>query len=160
MQSNRARIAVLVVAAVVAVGLFVILNGDDEDESPATTTAASSEEAANPGQDGQQANGSAGRDKPKPESEPEIPTITIKGGEPEGGVASLSAESGGEVRFRVVSDTEGEVHVHGYEIYKDVVPGQRAGINFPADIEGAFEIELHSHEVGEFQIAELEVTPN
>jgi hypothetical protein len=159
MQSNRARIAVLVVAAAAAVGLFVILNGGDDAESPTTTTAAS-EETADPGQDGQQPNRSGDRDKPKPEPEPEIPTITIKGGEPEGGVASLSAESGGEVRFRVVSDTEGEVHVHGYEIYKDVVPGQRAGINFPADIEGAFEIELHSHEVGEFQIAELEVTPN
>jgi hypothetical protein len=158
MQSNRARIVVLVVAAAAAVALFVVLSGDDDDETPTTTAA--SEETAVEEPDGQPSRPDRDREEPKPEPEPEVPTITIEGGEPKGGVAKLSAESGGEVRFRVVSDTEGEVHVHGYEIYKDVVPGKEAGISFPADIEGAFEIELHSHEVGEFQIAELEVTPN
>jgi hypothetical protein len=157
MQSNRARIAVLVVAAAAAVALFVVLSGDDEEPSTATTAASGETTETQPG--GQGPRQAEEREKPRPEPEPEIPTITVRGAEPEGGVANLSAESGGEVRFRVVSDTEGEVHVHGYEIYKDVVPGKPAGISFPADIEGAFEIELHSHEAGEFPIAELEVTP-
>jgi hypothetical protein len=155
MQSTKARIAVLVIAAAAAIGLFVVLSGDDEDDTPATSEGVAVEE---PG--GQGSRPDREREKSQPEPEPEVPTITVEGGEPKGGVEKLSTESGGEVRFRVVSDTEGEVHVHGYELYKDVVPGKPAGISFPADIEGAFEVELHSHEAGEFQIAELEVTPD
>jgi hypothetical protein len=86
--------------------------------------------------------------------------IFVRDGRPQGGVTKLNFKSGEDVRFRVISDTPGEVHVHGYEVYKDVTPGEPSGISFPAEFEGVFEVELHLHETGgEVPIAELEVAP-
>ena len=47
-----------------------------------------------------------------------------------------------------------EVHVHGYDLSRDVAPGAPARIAFPATIPGRFEIELEDRGV---QIAELTV---
>jgi hypothetical protein len=87
-----------------------------------------------------------------------IPVIRLRGGEPVGGVEELQVTSGDPVRFRVRSDTGGEVHVHGYEREKPINPGGSVSFDFPADLEGGFEVELH-HGGGESQIAELRVVP-
>jgi non-ribosomal peptide synthetase component F len=53
-------------------------------------------------------------------------------------------------------DTTEEVHVHGYDVFADLAPGEPARLSFDASIEGVFEIELeHAH----VQIAELTVEP-
>ena len=53
--------------------------------------------------------------------------------------------------------------MHGYELEKDVKPGQTAKFDFPATAEGEFEIEVHHLVNGEeqtgVQVAELKVTP-
>ena len=54
------------------------------------------------------------------------------------------------------SDVSDEVHVHGYDLMKDVEAGQTVTFSFPADITGIFEIELEG--AGK-QIAELRVDP-
>ena len=60
------------------------------------------------------------------------------------------------MRFRVHSDVPEEVHVHGYDIPKDIEAGQTITVSFKATITGIFEIEFeHSGE----QIAELRVDP-
>jgi hypothetical protein len=60
------------------------------------------------------------------------------------------------VRFRVRSPVAEEVHVHTYDIAKDLEPGKTVTVSFKADITGIFEIEFeHSHE----QIAQLRVDP-
>ena len=60
------------------------------------------------------------------------------------------------MRFRVRSDEAEEVHVHGYDLMKDLEPGETATMAFKATITGIFEIEFeHSAE----QIAELRVDP-
>jgi len=46
--------------------------------------------------------------------------------------------------------------VHGYDIPKDVKAGGSVSFNFPADLEGVFEVELESRKE---QIAELRVNP-
>lgn len=86
----------------------------------------------------------------------DVPTIEVKNEEPVGGVQELEFESGEEIRFRVSSDAAEEIHVHGYDIAKDVPAGGTVEFSFPAEIEGIFEVELEA--LGT-QIAELRVNP-
>jgi hypothetical protein len=48
------------------------------------------------------------------------------------------------------------VHVHGYDVSRDVPAGGSVRFGFPARPEGIFEVELEGRHV---QIAELRVTP-
>ncbi len=47
------------------------------------------------------------------------------------------------------------MHVHGYDLMKDVAPGKPAKITFVANIPGRFEIELESRGL---QISDFEVS--
>ena len=89
--------------------------------------------------------------------------ITFKDGAPVGGVRDIEVAQGDHVRLDVTPDVPAEVHVHGYELEKDVKPGQTAKFDFPATAEGEFEIEVHHLVNGEeqtgVQVAELKVTP-
>jgi hypothetical protein len=60
------------------------------------------------------------------------------------------------VRFKVTSDVADEIHVHGYDVHKDVEAGGSVTFDFPGKIDGRFVVELEN--AGE-QIAQLEVTP-
>lgn len=85
-----------------------------------------------------------------------VPTIVVKNGKPVGGIRQLTYEKGDQIRFKVESDVSDEIHVHGYDIMKDVEAGGSASFDFPATIEGGFEAELEGR--GE-QIIELTVNP-
>ena len=85
-----------------------------------------------------------------------VPTIVIRGGKPVGGVAELEYSAGDQVRFEVTSDVADEVHVHGYELLNAVPAGGTVSFDFPAEIEGIFEVELEGRKT---QIAELTVNP-
>jgi hypothetical protein len=87
---------------------------------------------------------------------PAVQTIRVVNGQPQGGVERLEFEKGERVRFKVQSDVADEIHVHGYDLMKDVTAGGSVSFSFPASIEGRFEIEL---EDAGTQIAELEVKP-
>jgi hypothetical protein len=85
-----------------------------------------------------------------------VTTIVIKDGEPVGGVKQLTYNEGERVRFKVDSDVSDEVHMHGYDIMKDVKAGGSVSFDFPATIEGVFEAELEGRKE---QILELTVNP-
>jgi hypothetical protein len=85
-----------------------------------------------------------------------VTTIVVKNGEPVGGIAQLIYNKGEEVRFKVDSDVSDEVHMHGYDIMKDVKAGGSVSFDFPATIEGVFEAELEDRKE---QILELTVNP-
>jgi hypothetical protein len=85
-----------------------------------------------------------------------LTTIVIKHGKPVGGIAQLTYNEGETVRFKVDSDVSDEVHMHGYDIMKDVKAGGSVTFEFPATIEGIFEAELESRKE---QILELTVNP-
>lgn len=140
MQSNAARAGLLVALAAVAVVLFIVLSGDDDGDSGSETTE-SAQTATAP-------------DTPTVSTAPL--TIVIEGGEPVGGVAELEATKGDRVRFVVRSDVADEVHVHGYDISKEVEAGGQVAFDFPANIDGAFEVELEGSAT---EIAELTVQP-
>ena len=89
--------------------------------------------------------------------------ISFQNGAPVGGVREIEASKGERIRLRVTPDVPSEVHIHGYELSKEVEAGQTASFDFPADTEGVFEVEAHHLEHGEeedgVQVAELNVTP-
>lgn len=131
-----------VVAVAIAAVLFVVLQDAGDESNDSVSQVADT-------QDGQR------RQERKP-SEPAIPKVVVRDGKPVGGVAELTFNSGQRIRFRVSSDVGDEVHVHGYDISKDVEPGGSINFDFPADLEGIFEIELeHRAE----PILELQVYP-
>ena len=158
MQSNLTRALVALAAVAVVVVAFVVLKGDEEtDDGSAngTVTAEQADTGEGSGNDSKPA-GDGGGGKPEKPAEPAVPEIVVKGGEPEGGVAELEFEKGDEVRFVVRSDAADEIHVHGYDVYADVPAGGKAEVEFPAEIDGIFEVELHDTAA---QIAELTVSP-
>jgi hypothetical protein len=163
MRSRGARAGIATAGVAVAVVLFVVLAGADdsatdtgttqrasaqartEDQSPAdsTTTQPQAQETTTAGE------------PPEPEPPP-IPRIVVRDGQPVGGVARFEYESGQRVRFVVRSDGADEVHVHGFDIRKDVPANGSVRFEFRADIEGVFEVELETTHV---QIAELRIEP-
>jgi hypothetical protein len=80
--------------------------------------------------------------------------IEVKNAKPVGGVQKLVVKKNGQVTFTVKSDTADEIHVHGYNFMKDVPKGGSVSFDFPAKIDGEFDIELEKR--GE-QIASLQV---
>jgi hypothetical protein len=71
-------------------------------------------------------------------------------------VQKLRFKKGDTVKFQVKPPIDTEVHVHGYNLMKDVEEGQTAQFSFPAKIDGIFEVEF---EETSKQIAELRVDP-
>jgi hypothetical protein len=137
-------IGLATLAAVVV--LFIVFAGGDDEGDNTTTTATT------------QAQTTSTTDTTQTR-EPEVAAdeqITVRNGRPVGGVKELSYNSGDRIRFVVTSDVADEVHVHGYDIAKDVRAGGSVRFGFPAKLEGVFEVELEGR--GE-QIAELRVSP-
>jgi hypothetical protein len=133
-MSNSKRAVTLLLAIASIVGLVACGGGED---GASTDTADAT--AARPSDGGAAA-----------------PTIVVRGGEPVGGVRELEYGAGDEIRFTVRSDVADEIHVHGYDLMKDVPAGGSVSFSFPADIEGIFEVELEGRKE---QIAELRVNP-
>jgi hypothetical protein len=83
-------------------------------------------------------------------------TVTVVDGKPEGGVKTITYKKGDTVDLTVKSDTADEIHIHGYDVHKDVTKGGSVHFSFPAKIDGRFVVELE--DAGE-QIASLQVEP-
>jgi hypothetical protein len=147
MQSNRVRAAIGAATVALIVVLFIVLSGGDDEGSTTTTAATTSTTTAT--------TAPQTTTQPKP-SAPEPKTITVRGAKPVGGVQRLEYDKGDPVRFVVKSDVADEVHVHGYDISRDVEAGGSVRFGFEAELEGVFEVELESRKE---QIAELRVSP-
>jgi hypothetical protein len=150
MQSKRMGVALALAAVVVAAVLFVVLREEDSTPDPATTPPAAQEEGAD--QPPQEAEAEA---EAEPQ-EPEVPTIVLRDGEPVGGVEELSFRRGERIEFAVRSNTAEEVHLHGYDVVRNVEAGGRVRFDVEAEFEGVFEVELHPSHVA---IAEVAVGP-
>lgn len=146
MKSTTSRVVLLAVLAAAAVVLFIVLSGGDDSSSDDTTTTSET------------TTGTTATAAVEPTA-----TITVKGGEPVGGVAEIEVSKGDEVTIQVTSDQAGQVHVHGYEIEKPIEPGKPLTVAFTADLDGKYEIEQHfetnGEETGDTQIADLTVNP-
>ena len=135
-MSRGGRIALTVAVTVAAVGFAVLRSGSDDSGGGKSPTATGGGAAA---------------------SAPPVRRIELRGGKPVGGVQKIAVTKGGSVRLVVSSpDSSSEVHVHGYDLRRDLAPGRPASFRFTADIEGAFEVELEDTAT---KIASLEVRP-
>ena len=82
--------------------------------------------------------------------------VEVVNGAPEGGIARAKIDQGDHVLLVVVSDVADEVHVHGYDVSRDLAARGTARLRFQATIPGRFEVELEERGV---PIAELTVEP-
>lgn len=154
MRTRGVRAGIAVAAVAVAAVLFVVLAGADDSGTDPTTTEDQTPADSTTTQPNAQETTTAG--EPPEQEPPPIPRIVVRDGQPVGGVARLEYESGQRVRFVVRSDGADEVHVHGFDIKKDVPANGNVRFEFRADIEGVFEVELETTHV---QIAELRIEP-
>jgi hypothetical protein len=141
--------ALLLAALVLGVGLAAC-GGDDE--AGTTTTTATETETEQTETEQTETTTETETEPPKPA--PTIVRVTVQDGVPKGGVVRASVDKGDRVVLVVSSDVADEVHVHGYDISRDVRAGGRARIAFRATIPGRFEVELEERHT---PIAELTV---
>ena len=150
-MSRGQRLSFLAVAVVIAVVAIIVLADSSEDPSGTPSSATATPAATNPPEDGATATPDATETStPTPTPTPEPPLLT--GGK----VTKIEAKEGDTVTFRVRSPVAEEVHVHTYDIMKDLEPNKTATVSFKATITGIFEIAFE--QAGE-QIAELRVDP-
>ena len=91
-----------------------------------------------------------------PVEKPTVVRIEVVTGEPKGGIVRETVDKGDRVVLVVKSDTADEIHLHGYDISRNVAAGATARITFHATLPGRFEVELENRGV---QIADLTVQP-
>jgi heme/copper-type cytochrome/quinol oxidase subunit 2 len=138
----------LVAAAVVAVVAIVVAvasgGGDDGGQTAQTTTTGT---------------GTEQRHETLPA---QAFRLEIKGGTPAGGVQDFKVKKGDKVTIVVSADAHDVIHLHGYDIEKDIEPGKPATFRFTANIEGIFEIESHvaEHAGREPLMGKLTVEPD
>ena len=95
--------------------------------------------------------------KPTAETaKPTVVSIVVVDGVPKDGIVRESVNEGDRVVLVVSSDVADEIHVHGYDISREVAAGGTARLPFTATIPGQFEVELESRGV---PIADLTVNP-
>jgi hypothetical protein len=121
---------ILAAAAAVAAGLFFVLrpdNGNDNASGSTTTSTTST---------------STTTTRPPAPPPPANVRIVVRGGEPVGGVRNVTVSKGRQVVLIVTSDVADEVHLHGYNLKRDVAPGSPARLPFRSTIVGTVEVEL------------------
>lgn len=136
-MSNAKKTALSLAAAALVLGLAACGGKGAGSES---TTTARTPESAHAGKGGKE----------------RIPTIVVHDDKPVNGIERLEYEAGETIRFKVESDKAEEVHLHGYDVMKDVPAGGSVTFVVPAEIEGIFEAEMEGAGV---QIAEIRVNP-
>ena len=82
--------------------------------------------------------------------------IRVEDGVKVEGPGTISVAQGEMVVFQVVADVADEVHVHGYDLLFETVPGEPIVVEFMADATGIFEVEL---EESHLDLVNIEVTP-
>ncbi len=143
-----------VVLAVALITTLVALAGcgssGDSQSAPETETATTAPVGTTAPATGETETTTASTPKPKPSTI----TIRVVGGKPQGGIARPSVKRNDRVVLVVRSDTADELHLHGYDISREVAAGGKTRIAFVARIPGRFELELEQSGV---QLAELTV---
>ena len=154
-MSAGARIGLVVATLVVLVVGFVVLSpGDDDDAGQTNPTTTQSAPPPTPD------TGTITAATQPPDPPPPAPTfemIRVRGGQPVGGIKTITIKQGERARIQVSSpDTSDEIHLHGYDLKRDLKGGGSVRFSFTADAEGIFEIEL---EGAGTQIGKLVVEP-
>jgi hypothetical protein len=133
------RLLIVAAGAVVAVGLFVVLRPDDDGGGAQTATTTATTSTTTPT-----------TTVPPPPPAPPPPArvrINVRDGRPLGGIRRVTVGRGRRVVLIVTSDVADHVHLHGYDVMRDVAPGRPARLSFRATIVGTVEVELEDRHV-------------
>jgi hypothetical protein len=150
-MSRNQRLTFLGIAAVIAVAAIIVLTaGGGSDETAQDSANTSAQQTAMPSATPSPEQGQDATPTPTPTPTPKPALLQ------DGKVTKLRFTEGETVRFRVRHDSADHVHIHGYDIMKDLEPGKTVTVSFNATITGIFEIEL---EDSAEQIGELRVDP-
>jgi hypothetical protein len=87
---------------------------------------------------------------------PTVVRVRVVGGAPQGGIVRETVNQGDRVAIVVTSDVADEIHLHGYDLSRDVAAGGTARLVFRATVPGRFEVELEDRAL---QIADITVEP-
>ena len=87
-------------------------------------------------------------------AKPVVISITAVNARPVGGIKRQTVKKGQTVRLVIRTNVGTEVHLHGYNIEKNVKKGVPTVIQFVAKVPGRFALELHPMDA---QLAQLTV---
>jgi hypothetical protein len=147
--SHRRRLAALLaVVALFGAGLLLASCGGDDEASDTTTTETTTTERTT--------TEITTTTTSPPLDENKVVTVVIENGVPKGGIVRKTVDLGDRVILVVRSDVSDHIHVHGYDLMRDVTPGRRTRLAFRAAIPGRFEVELEDRGV---PIADITVQP-
>lgn len=91
-----------------------------------------------------------------PPDAPTVVRIRVANGAPQGGIVRETVDQGDRVVLVVASDVTDHIHLHGYDLMRDVAAGGTARLRFRATVPGRFEVELEDRGV---PIADITVQP-
>ena len=149
-MANARRAGLVLAGMAILIALFLFLRGRGDDDSVASPTETVSTRTAPPPT-------TTGRPAPPPKPQATVVRIAIRGGSVAGGVKRVALKQGTTVVIAVSSDDVSDhVHVHGYDISREVGAGRPARLRFKATLAGRFEVELEERSL---PVAELEVRP-
>jgi hypothetical protein len=138
------RLLIVAAAVVVAAGLFVVLRPDDDEGTTATTAPTTTAATTTPTITEPSVPAPPRPPSPPPPAEVRI---TVRGGKPVGGIRQVTVAEGRPVVLIVTSDIADHVHLHGYDLTRDLAPGKPARLSFLATIVGTVEVELEDRGV-------------
>jgi FtsP/CotA-like multicopper oxidase with cupredoxin domain len=155
-MSSGARIGLVLGTVVAIVVAFVLLSPGGDGSKPAST-APTGTAALTTTIEPRPATGGTPATADLEPAQPAFTTIRVENGKPAGGVRTITVNKGDRVRIEVRSpDTSDEIHLHGYDLKRDLKAGGRVRFSFDGGVEGIFEIELESAGT---QIGKLVVEP-
>ena len=151
MQATRRTTVLLVAAALLTGSLALASCGGDDDETSGTTTETTTQTTS------ETTTTTTSQTTTEPEVEkPTVVRVTVVGGAPQGGIVRATVDQGDRVRLVVTSDVADEIHLHCYDISRDVAAGGTVTLAFRATIPGRCEAELENRGV---QIADITIEP-
>jgi hypothetical protein len=151
-RRRHSLVPVLAGALFFAAGLSLASCGGDDQAQP--TTDATSETTTS-----ETTTTTTTTETTQTTTQPEGPTVVrirVVNGAPQGGIVRETVAKGDRVVLVVTSDVADHVHLHSYNIMRDVAPGQVARLPFRATVPGRFEVELEDRGV---PIADITVQP-
>jgi hypothetical protein len=131
-------------------------SGSSAAETTATDTEMSPTTATTPATTATHATTTTTGTATTPTAQATVIPIRVVDGVPQGGIARPTVKQGDDVVLVIRTDSGVAVHLHGYNIEKDVVPGKPLRLPFTASIAGRFEVELHPTDT---LLAVIEVEP-
>jgi hypothetical protein len=129
------RLLIVAVALVLAGGLFLFFRSRDEGSSATTTTAPTTTANTTTGIIPQPP-------QPPPAPQPQQIRIVVRGGKPVGGVKDVTVRKNARAVIVITSDVADELHLHGYNLKRELTPGRTERLPFRATINGTVEAEL------------------